>query len=189
MLPGQELGLVAPHVLVDRVPHPLLGRLVRETVSAEQLLLPRERKARDGPAHREALEQHLGAPAPQVIDGGCGASGRLGELRDRPRREGLAERQHVAVRIRVVVSRDGALLAASLLTLGHAPPARRRRRRWPVSSSCPRPAARVAAGAAPPLASRRRPSRDAGRIAPAYAGGPRPRSRRPPSPGATRANA
>ena len=62
-----ELGMMAAHVLGDRLADPLLGLLVGEPVAAQQLLLPLQRQAGDRPAHGEALEQHLGAPCPEVL--------------------------------------------------------------------------------------------------------------------------
>ena len=64
-----QLRVMAAHVLRDRLANPLLGLLVGQTVSAQQLFLSAQGQAGDRPAHGEALEQHLRAPVPEVIRG------------------------------------------------------------------------------------------------------------------------
>src|SRR3954447_12010084 len=119
-----DLGMARPEVLGQRGAHapPLLGAGHPE--AAEQLLLILERQAGDLPADRQALEEEIDAPLPAGLGPGGRPRVQLLELPQRAAAELVAEREDVALLVRVVArGRRGcvrlALAAAAPAALTH----------------------------------------------------------------------
>src|SRR5437588_8607301 len=98
----ERLGLVLPQVLVDRPPNPALRIAVRHPIPAEQLSLGGQRQAGDGPARGQSLEQQLLAPLPEIVSGRAGPAGQAAELPHGAPRQAIAQREDVALGVRVV---------------------------------------------------------------------------------------
>src|SRR4051812_15892916 len=100
-------------LVLQRLAHPPALVRGRHPKSREQFLLARERQAGYLPAHDEALEQQLGASLPQVLAAGRRRALQVAQLRQRLLRQGVPQRQDVALAVRVVGRGDR--LAGTLL--------------------------------------------------------------------------
>ena len=128
-----HVGEVLGAVLAQHLAHPcaLVGR--GHAKARQQLALALERRSGDDPADGQALEQQLGRPLPGILPGGGWAVPRAGEclcvLAPGARGERAAQREHVAVRVRVVVAWCGELLLPAAAP-AHAQPASAARSSW-----------------------------------------------------------
>src|SRR5215211_9460477 len=110
---------------VDRLPDPALLLGIGHPVPAQQHLLVVEREAGDLPPDCQSLEQHLATASPDVLHRRGVTTGRLAELSDRLRAQGLPEGEDVPVRVGVVDGVDRLPLPAL--------PSLRHNRRMPTS--------------------------------------------------------
>src|SRR4051812_2183837 len=110
------------HMLLERVAKPAARVRVGHPVAAEQLLLPLERQAGDGPAGHEPLEQQLAAALPAVLLRRGGRAAQLLELAQRSRGQRVAHGEHVAVDVGVLAGGDRLLrlLLAASAAASHA---------------------------------------------------------------------